>query len=89
MLLEEIMNQILLSCKEATFLVEKQMVCPLTFTERLRLGMHLKLCKVCNAYQSQSETMNKALEKWVNEGMFTKKLPSRIKLEILQKISHK
>lgn len=89
MFLEKTMNKMLLSCKEVTFLIEKQMVSPLTFTEKLRLGMHLKLCKVCNAYESQSKTMNKALEKWVKEGALSKTLPSKIKSDILQKINLK
>ncbi|MDO6437951.1 hypothetical protein Q4534_11055 [Cyclobacterium sp. 1_MG-2023] len=89
MFLEKIMSQLLLSCKEATFLIEKKMVSPLTFTQRLRLGVHLKLCKVCSAYESQSETMNKALEKWVKEGALSKTLPSKIKSDILEKINRK
>jgi len=65
------------------------MVSRLTFTEKLRLGMHLKLCKVCNAYESQSKTINKALEKWIKEGALSKTLPSKIKSDILQKINRK
>ena len=42
--LETLMNKMLLSCKEATSLIEKQAVFPLTFVEKCRLYIHLKWC---------------------------------------------
>lgn len=85
--MEKLMSRMLLSCKEATFLVEKQMESSLTFMEKFRLNIHLKLCKVCIAYQHQSETINKAVEKWTKGSILSKELPSKVKSEILKKIN--
>lgn len=57
----------LLSCKEATLLVEKKQVYPLTFKEKIRLYIHTKMCFVCNIYQHQSQIMEKAISKWIEE----------------------
>jgi len=85
--LEKIMTKLLLSCKEATCLIEKQSVFPLTFKERCRLSIHLKMCVVCNHYKRQSETMEKALAKWINmEGSPEEVLPPKSKKRIVEKI---
>ena len=85
--MEKLMSRMLLSCKEATYLVEKQMESPLTIMEKFRLNIHLRLCKVCNAYQNQSETINIALKKWTEESVMSKELPSGVKSEILKEIN--
>ncbi|AEL25415.1 hypothetical protein Cycma_1661 [Cyclobacterium marinum DSM 745] len=87
MIMEKLMSRMLLSCKEATYLVEKQMESPLTIMEKFRLNIHLRLCKVCNAYQHQSETINIALKKWTEESVMSKELPSEVKSEILKEIN--
>ncbi|WP_339900724.1 hypothetical protein [uncultured Cyclobacterium sp.] len=85
--MEKLMSRMLLSCKEATFLVEKQMESSLTFMEKFRLSIHLKLCKVCSAYQHQSETINNALKKWTEGSVLSKELPSKVKSEIIKEIN--
>ena len=77
----------LLSCKEATYLVEKEMESSLTFMEKFRLSIHLKLCKVCSAYQHQSKTINKAVEKWTKNSILTRKLSPKVKSKILKEIN--
>lgn len=61
------MNILLLSCKEATLLIEKKQVYPLTCKENIRLFVHTKMCFVCNIYQYQSKIMEKAMSKWIQE----------------------
>lgn len=61
------MNILLLSCKEATLLIEKKQVYPLTFKENIRLYIHTKMCFVCNIYQYQSQIMEKAISKWIQD----------------------
>lgn len=77
----------LLSCKEATYLIEKRAVFPLSFTERCRLYIHVRMCVVCNVYQHQSKTIENAINKWVNtEGNPKDNLPQKKKDQILEKI---
>ncbi|WP_154855198.1 hypothetical protein [Cyclobacterium xiamenense] len=87
MSLEKIMTFMLLSCKEATALIEKKAVFPLTFKEKCRLYVHVKMCVVCNLYRHQSQTIEKALSKWINfEGAPEERLPAEKKAQILEKI---
>ena len=85
--MEKLMSRMLLSCKEATYLVEKEMESSLTFMEKFRLSIHLKLCKVCSAYQHQSKTINKAVEKWTKNTILTRKLSPKVKSKILKEIN--
>jgi hypothetical protein len=85
--MEKLMSRMLLSCKEATYLVEKEMESSLTFMEKFRLSIHLKLCKVCSAYQHQSKTINKAVEKWTKNSVLTRKLSPKVKSKILKEIN--
>jgi hypothetical protein len=90
MSLEKIMNMMLLSCKEATLLIEKRTVFPLTFKEKCRLYIHVKMCIVCKVYQQQSKTIEKALDKWINsEGSPEEVLPTESKKQIIEKIENK
>ena len=76
-----------LSCKEATYLIEKKSVFPLSFIERCRLFIHIKMCLVCNVYQQQSKTIEKALAKWINsEGNPKDVLPPKTKEQIIEKM---
>ncbi|WP_158861530.1 hypothetical protein [Lunatibacter salilacus] len=85
---EKVMTKMLLSCKEATFLIEKKSVHRLSVVERFRLYFHVKLCLVCNLYQHQSKTIEKAINKWVNtEGNPNDILPKKVKDQIVEKIT--
>lgn len=85
--MEKLMSRMLLSCKEATYLVEKEMESSLTFMEKFRLSIHLKLCKVCSVYQHQSKTINKAVEKWTKNSVLTRKLSPKVKSKIIKEIN--
>ncbi|WP_375584489.1 hypothetical protein [Cyclobacterium xiamenense] len=90
MSLEKIMTFMLLSCKEATALIEKKAVFPLTFHEKCRLYLHVKLCLVCKLYQHQSQTIEKALSKWIHsEGTPEERLSEQKKVEIIEEIKKK
>jgi alpha-D-ribose 1-methylphosphonate 5-triphosphate diphosphatase PhnM len=47
-------NWLMLSCKKATELMEKQSLVGLSTKEKLRLRMHTTMCDGCTAYQKQS-----------------------------------
>lgn len=77
----------LLSCKEATFLIEKRVVFPLSFTEKCRLYIHIKMCDLCNVYQHQSKTIEKVVAKWItSDGNPKNVLPPELKKKIIKRI---
>ncbi len=81
------MNWMLLSCKEATLLIEKEQIEPLTKLEKTRLWVHTSMCRACNAYQKQSLLIAKALKKWFHLAPAnSRKLPSSSKEKIIDKI---
>lgn len=57
------MKKIVLSCKRATELVEKQHATQLSFLERNQLNFHLKICKHCKEYKEQSEVIESLINK--------------------------
>ncbi len=48
------MNWLMLSCKKATELIEKQSLIGLSPREKFRLQIHTTMCDGCTAYQKQS-----------------------------------
>lgn len=52
-----------LTCNKATELVEKEKVTSITWSEKLKLKIHLSVCKVCQAYKSNSDLMDNFFEK--------------------------
>ena len=46
------------SCKKATEMVEKKSVVGLSFSENLKLKLHMSICKACKTYQKQSELID-------------------------------
>ena len=45
---------LMISCKEATFLVSQQEEGKLTISKRLKLKLHLAVCKICKLFAEQS-----------------------------------
>lgn len=50
-------ENILSSCKRATFLIEKQQFKALRLSEQLKLKMHLAVCSWCRTYERQSKNI--------------------------------
>jgi len=55
------MKNIIPVCKSATELIEKQLFFGLTYTESMRLELHLKICEACTNYRLQSKIIDSAL----------------------------
>ena len=76
------------SCKTAGELTEKDLAVGLTFVERAKLKMHLKMCDVCSSYQKHSVFIDQAVDKMMDES--DKKefvLPEATKMSIVDKIN--
>lgn len=64
------MHLLLLSCKKATSLIEKKLIVPLSFKEKVQLNMHMGICDACKAYEKQSKKIDRLLQKHVqSEGL--------------------
>jgi hypothetical protein len=60
--MKKLMHILMLSCKKATFLIEKGNNNPLSFMDKLQLTMHLKMCNKCADYQKQSILIENVLK---------------------------
>jgi predicted anti-sigma-YlaC factor YlaD len=72
------------SCQQASFLVTKKEEQKLTYRERLRLAMHLAMCKFCKAYEKQSAYIIKQLKHIISSAELTDEDKVRI-LKSLEK----
>jgi hypothetical protein len=52
-----------LCCKQATYLLLKKEEKSLSFKEEYALKFHMSICKLCKAFKKQSEMMNEAINK--------------------------
>lgn len=54
----------MLSCQEVSRLVSQSMDGRLTWWQRLRFGLHLLMCSVCNRFRSQSTFLRAAAHEY-------------------------
>ena len=57
------MMKMMLNCRQASLLVDKQEYVELSTKEKMDLKMHLSTCKYCRNYSAQSKIINKTLAK--------------------------
>lgn len=62
--MQNLMSSLLKTCQKTTELIDKQMLTPLTLTEKAQLKAHKAMCKTCNAYAKQSKIIDSLLGKW-------------------------
>ena len=62
-ILHKFIHFIILPCKDATFLIEKQLHTKLSLKESLQLRAHLHLCKLCLAYSKKAAIIHQWLRK--------------------------
>lgn len=68
-MLEKLLQIAVLSCNEATFLIEKSLHTNLTFKERCKLKIRLMLCKYCAAYDDKAKIIHESLESYLTKKM--------------------
>ena len=56
------------TCKEVTALVVAREDRELTVLDRLRLRVHMAMCKACPIFERQMFTMRHAMKRWRNYG---------------------
>lgn len=84
-----LMSLLLMTCKRATELIEKRSVAGLTIVERFRLRLHTSMCRACSEYKTQSNFLQKVLQKWFAEHDHQEdaKLPEPVKKTIIKEVS--
>mgnify|MGYP001235194821 FL=1 len=53
--MKKLMHLLFLSCLKATELIEKKLAFKLSFSERIQLAIHKKMCGACAIYEDQSK----------------------------------
>ncbi len=82
---KDLLHTLILTCKEATLLIEKREAGKISFVERIRLKAHLWICDACKIYEKQSKIIEGVLEK-VTKKKVGVKLDETVKQKIIQKI---
>ena len=76
------MKKVMISCEEATAMVVKKHSEPFTFGDRLRLWMHLAICKLCALFAKQNAMIDEAA-KHLDENALSR-MPEQAKIKILE-----
>jgi len=64
---KKIIHAFVLSCKQATFLIEKRLHTNLSPLEKLQLRVHLALCELCAAYNKKAYFLNEVMKKVIRK----------------------
>ena len=63
----KLIHYLILSCCKATLLMEKKEAKTISSMEKLRLNIHLGICKWCRAYKQKVGLIGKMMEKMPGE----------------------
>ncbi len=84
------MNSLMLSCRKATFLIEKKSEEDLKWLEKMQLFFHTRMCDACLRYAHQSHLLDEAFTRHSNGNaeILTplKPLSNEVKEKIIRKI---
>ncbi len=82
-----LVNSIMLSCRKATELIEKEQLVGLSFGERMQLKTHKMMCDACRNYEKQSEFIESILKKLPDKPGEKLKTEAEFKKDIKEKIN--
>jgi DNA replication initiation complex subunit (GINS family) len=74
----------MISCKEATLLIEKKQAAKLSLKERLQLRFHNFICKACAQYGIQSAWIDKMLKNMHTQDQLTAEEKNTIQQQLNQ-----
>ncbi len=84
------MKRMMLSCNEATLLMEKKHDVGLTLMEKLKIRFHISMCDGCTNYQRQSLLIHQLLQKHIIGGQDKSvqyAVMPQLKAEILKRLN--
>jgi hypothetical protein len=79
-------NKFMISCKEATMIVVKKAEIKVTFSERLKLFLHLIICQYCRLFEKQNKIIDKIISSWKTNKKLSLEHKNAIKLTIEKEI---
>lgn len=84
---KDLLHSLILTCQEATLLIERKASEKISFRKNIQLQMHLWICKACKMYEKHSQLINKALQKIARKPKEKEaKLEEAVKQKIIEKI---
>ena len=84
--MKNIMMKMMISCEQATYLVDKEQYVDLSFKDKFDLKFHLATCKFCRLYKTESHLINKELSKVFTLKGEEVKLSEEQKKKMLEKL---
>jgi hypothetical protein len=79
-------NKFMISCKEATMIVVKKAEIKVTFSEKLKLFLHLIICQYCRLFEKQNKIIDKIISSWKTNKKLSLEHKNAIKLTIEKEI---
>ena len=83
-------NKFFINCDEATAICNKNQYKEASFWEKLKLGIHIFICKKCSQYSKQNailtDVCNKHLHKCDAEQKLTEKEKGKLQTEVVKRI---
>lgn len=77
----------MITCEEASFLIDKEQYTPLSFKEKFDLKIHLMTCKFCRLYKIESHMINDKITKIFTFDNVKLELNEEQKRRLLDKLS--
>jgi len=81
------MSNFFIRCDEATAICNKNQYKEASFWEKVKLSVHLFICKKCGAYSKQNAIITKACDTHLHKHDNHSKLSEQEKIRIQEKIS--
>jgi hypothetical protein len=90
--MKNLMQVFMLSCRQASELVEKKLLMGLSLREKVQLKVHTSVCKICSQYEIQSTKIDNMFKKHFSanafEGSLDKSGPNdKLKAKIISSLN--
>jgi hypothetical protein len=79
-------NKLMISCKEATLITIKKAEINVSFYDKLRLFIHLIICKYCRLFEKQNKIIDKLLKNWQTSKKLSESDKNKLQQEIEKKL---
>lgn len=81
-------KKIMINCEEASTICDKSQYSEASFLDKIKLQMHLFLCKKCGLYSEQNKMMSKIFNTHLAKHNHSSNLSEDDKAELKEKLEH-
>jgi len=85
--IKNLMIKMMISCEEATYLIDKEQYTALSFKEKFDLKIHLMTCKLCRLYKVESHIINDKITQVFKFNKIELKLSEDQKQKMIDKLN--